>query len=122
MLYMLRIPAQLTEGVRPLLSTSKGKRMSLWPNSRMSSVYFSEESASIDYPCLVRIEAGKILVEYKDEGIVQYIGEELEEGHFKLACPQISGRASLHRFKDSQKLEGSWIEGTYRGMWLIELA
>ena len=96
--------------------------MSIWKNSKMSSVFFSGTDADENYDCIVKIENGKILVEYMDDGIVQYVGEEKGSGHFVLNCPSLSGKASLHMFADSEILEGSWVEGSYRGMWKIKLA
>jgi len=96
--------------------------MTIWNNSKMTTVYFSDDDASENYDCVVKIENGKILVEYEDGGILQYVGEEKGQGHFDLSCPSVSGRASLHMFANSEILEGSWIENSYRGMWKIMLA
>ena len=88
----------------------------------MSTVYFSADESSENDDCVVTIENKKILVEYEDEGRVQYLGQEIGEGHFSLVCPEHSGKASLHMFEGSEILEGSWVEDSYRGMWKIKLA
>ena len=96
--------------------------MTIWNNSKMTTIYFSNSDALENSDCVVKIEKKKILVEYEDNGIVQYVGEERGLGHFDLSCPSVSGKASLHMFANSEILEGSWIEGSYRGMWKIKLA
>lgn len=98
--------------------------MTIWHNSRMTTLYYSDEPAKEDYPCVVKIDDNGILVEYEDEdgGIQQYKGQNNKNGHFELNAPDLHGHASLHMFPDSTILEGSWIEGGYRGMWRIELA
>lgn len=95
--------------------------MPIWRNSKMSSLYYSEESASEDYPCVVKIDDSDILVEYEDDGIKQYSGKNKGDGHFELHSPELQGRASLHMFSGSSILEGSWVEGSCRGMWRIKL-
>ena len=96
--------------------------MTIWHKSKMSTVYFSADESSENYDCVVTIENEKILVEYEDEGRVQYFGREIGKGHFSLECPEHSGKASLHMFEGSEILEGSWVESSYRGMWKIKLA
>lgn len=88
----------------------------------MSTVYFTEVESTENDDCVVKIENGSILVEYEDDGIVQYVGKEIGDGHFSLVCPEKSGKASLHMFPESEILEGSWTEDGWRGMWKIKLA
>lgn len=95
--------------------------MPIWTNSKMSLLYYSEESGTEDYPCVVKIDESEILVEYDDDGIRQYRGKNRGDGHFELHAPDIQGKASLHMFPGSSILEGSWVEGSYRGMWRIKL-
>ena len=87
----------------------------------MSTLYYSDDDASENFPCVVKITDREILVEYDDEGLVQYRGVNDGSGHFLLTAPMVEGRASLHRFPDASIVEGSWVEGSYRGMWRIEL-
>lgn len=98
--------------------------MTIWHNSKMTSLYFSDDEASEHYDCVVKIENGRILVEYELEegGLAQYEGQEIGAGHFTLEYPEGAGKASLHMFPDSVILEGSWVEGGERGMWKIHLA
>lgn len=96
--------------------------MSIWHNSKMTSLYYSNEPASEDYPCIVRIEDGRILVEYGEgDALRQYVGAERGSGHFELEGVGFTGKASLHMFSGSVILEGGWIEEGYRGMWRIRL-
>ncbi|TAM17846.1 MAG: hypothetical protein EPN62_19790 [Candidimonas sp.] len=87
----------------------------------MTTLHHSDDEASENDTCVVKITDDEILVEYDDDGLVQYRGENDGNGHFVLTAPEVDGKASLHRFPDSQTLEGSWVEGGYRGMWRIEL-
>ena len=87
----------------------------------MTTLYHSND-ASEDSPCVVKLENNQILVEYEDEGRVQYKGITNGVGHFELHGVGFQGHASLHMFPDSSILEGSWLEEGYRGMWRIKLA
>lgn len=95
--------------------------MTIWNHCRMSTLYYSDDAAEENCPCVVKITDEEILVEYEDEGLQQYRGRNDGSGHFLLTAPELEGRASLHRFADADLLEGSWTEGGYRGMWRIEL-
>ena len=96
--------------------------MTIWQNAKMTSLYYSSELASEDYPCVVRLDENRILVEYLDSnGIRQYAGRDYGNGHFQLEGVGFPGKASLHMFPESVILEGSWVEGSYRGMWRIWL-
>lgn len=88
----------------------------------MTTLYYSDEPASEDFPCVVKIDDNQILIEYEDDGIVQYCGSNSSDGHLELHAPEVEGKASLHRFPGSSIVEGSWVEGSYRGMWRIKLA
>ena len=96
--------------------------MTIWNNSKMTTLFYTEESASENFPCVVKIDDEEILVEYDDDGLVQYRGKNEGNGHFHLYAPDVDGNASLHRFPNCLFLEGSWFESSYRGMWRIELA
>ena len=87
----------------------------------MTTLYHSAD-ASDDWPCIVKIEDNKILVEYDYEGITQYKGEDHGDGHYSLTSDDVSGKASLHMFPEASLLVGSWNEGGNRGMWQIKLA
>ena len=95
--------------------------MTIWTHCKMSTLYYSEDGAEENYLCVVKITDDEIVVEYDDEGLVQYRGSNDASGHFLLAASDVEGRASLHRFPDADILEGSWVEAGYRGMWRIEL-
>ncbi len=87
----------------------------------MTSLYYSNDFYD-EIPCVVKIDGDNILVEYEDEGLVQYKGTSNGEGHFELHGVGFDGRATLHRFPNSFVLEGSWTEEGENGMWRIKLA
>ena len=94
----------------------------LWSNSKMTTLYYDTDAADENYPCAVRISDSEILVEYEDDGFVQYCGKNDGSGHFEVLANTVDGRATLHMFPNSNRLEGSWVEDGARGMWRIELA
>lgn len=96
--------------------------MPVWINSRMTAAFFDETPASEDEECIVRIEGDTIEISYDDEeGNVIYKGKNDGCGHFVLKCPERSGDATLHMFKDTKFLDEYWIEGGNKGFWRIEL-
>jgi hypothetical protein len=86
----------------------------------MTVLHYSEDSSE-DQSCIVKINGNEILVEYKDEEIVQYRGRNNGNGHFELSAPAVQGKASLHMCSPPELLEGSWVEKGCRGMWKITL-
>ena len=63
--------------------------MTIWNHCKMSTLYYSGDSAEENYPCVVKITDDEILVEYDDEGLVQYRGSNDGQGHFLLAAPDV---------------------------------
>ena len=63
--------------------------MTIWHNSKMTTLYFNNDEASENYDCVVKIEDGCILVEYEQEEgeLAQYEGQEIGAGHFSLEYP-----------------------------------
>ncbi len=97
--------------------------MTIYDKSTMSTLYFSKDEAEEHWACTVKIADGEILVEYDEEGLVQYKGKSFGEGHFRLALQsEGTGTATLHMFPDDDVLEGYWLEDGVRGMWRIDLA
>lgn len=94
----------------------------IWNKSKMTTLYYDTDVADENYPCVVRISDSSIVVEYQDDGVVQYQGKDNGTGHFELISDSVNGRATLHMFPGSSRLEGSWVEDGARGMWRIELA
>jgi len=94
----------------------------IWNKSKMATLYFDADAAEENYPCTVRISESDIVVEYQDDGVVSYRGINNGTGHFELTADAVEGRATLHMFPKSTRLEGSWIEDGARGMWRIDLA
>lgn len=103
--------------------------MPIWPQSKMTTLYYSADDALVDYPCVVKIDEEKIRVEYEADGdAVYYEGKNHRDGHFELQSSHPEGHATLHRYPDrsgntdgSSFLEGYWQEQGYRGMWRIKL-
>lgn len=96
--------------------------MTIWNNSKMAVLHYSKDAADEHWPCIVKLTDDSILVEYDDEGMVQYTGASKGDGHFALVAPEVKGRATLHRLPGENVLEGSWAEDGVRGMWKIDLA
>lgn len=95
--------------------------MTVFRKSSME-VYFAEGSPLEQWPCEVRLEVGFVAVSYDgDAGPVVYEGRESGEGHFKVTSAAPKGTATLHRFSDSEVLEGWWSEDNQTGMWRIFL-
>ena len=94
--------------------------MTIYKNCKMVTLYHSAE-VSAEWPCVVKLSPPEILVEYDYDGLCQYIGQSRGLGHYELHAPAIKGHASLHMFEGSEVMEGSWVEGAYKGMWRIEL-
>lgn len=102
--------------------------MPIWENSRMNTLYYSEKVAWENHPCTIRIDNGEIIVEYEDNGLVIYTGQEIAPGHYSLNSPDEDGKgeATLHMAPGHLVLEGSWVVKSpgqnRKGMWKIFLA
>lgn len=98
--------------------------MTIWLNCRMASLYYSSREALENIPCTVKILDKRIRVEYEEGGkTVWYEGEDEGNDHFSLIATHTQGQATLHRSPARPEiLEGYWVEGSYRGMWRIELS
>jgi hypothetical protein len=85
--------------------------------------YFAGPQASLTEPCEVVIGDGRIAVSQAYEGVghVTFSGPELEPGHFTVTADKISAKGSLHKFSNSKRLEGYWVEEGAQGMWRIDL-
>lgn len=70
----------------------------------MATLFFSDEPASEDFRSAVKIDAIQILMEYVDDGIVQYCGSNSGDGHFELHAPEVEGRALCTCFQCPQLL------------------
>lgn len=94
----------------------------IWENCKLEVLYYSNDVADTNWPCTVRIDDGSILVEYDNDGLCQYVGENDGSDHFELIMKEGGiGRATLHRVPGTAVLEGSWVEDGERGMWRILL-
>ncbi len=94
----------------------------VYQQSKMDTVYYDGDVAEEGDDCEVKIGNGEIVVSYEEDGgFAVYKGEEVSEGHFVLEYPENKGKASLHRFANSNTLEGFWVEGGVKGFWRIYL-
>lgn len=86
--------------------------------------YFGGEYACEENECQVKISRNNILVSYLGDNEVPIVwtgNDNSASGHYILTCPSVSGRATLHRTPNTDRLEGSWLENGNTGMWRIEL-
>lgn len=70
--------------------------MTIWNDCKMTTFFYSGQEAHVDFPCVVKLQKGKILVEYQDGDYVQYEGKEIGSGHYVLNLLERDGKASLH--------------------------
>ncbi|MBS0198937.1 MAG: hypothetical protein JSR70_00640 [Proteobacteria bacterium] len=85
------------------------------------TIYYGSKHLAEAWDCIVKMTPEEILVEYQDNGLVQYIGNNDGSGHVSLVATGVDGKATLHMFPGSEILEGTWVEDGERGMWRIEL-
>jgi hypothetical protein len=84
--------------------------------------YSDSVEGPVNYPCTVKFDENKILVEYKEDGeFVQYKGKGDGNGHYKLKGEGFPARATLHQFPDDDHLEGSWFQEGSSGMWKVQI-
>lgn len=96
--------------------------MSIWKNSKMFSITTDGSVTQDNYPCQVLIDDKRIVVSYFEEGeSVSYTGTNKKNDHFYLECNELDGKASLHRFPQSDVLIGGWVEEGDEGFWKIKL-
>lgn len=97
--------------------------MTIWKNCHADIFYCDDKPELKDPGYEVRITPDEIVISYEgDVGWVNWKGHDLGGGHYELASAEVDGRAMLHRFGDSEFLEGYWSEGSDHGMWRICLA
>jgi hypothetical protein len=97
--------------------------MQVWSKCTAEVLYYEAEPAdTYEEKYIVRLSDDAIEVAYDDDdGPVCYRGKNNGDGHFSLSAPERQGKASLHRFPDSEYLEGYWEEGGATGMWRLQL-
>lgn len=101
--------------------------MQTFNHSLLDTLYYDDTEAEVDDPCKVTLDDDRIEVRYDDEDDeggeihVVWIGVELAPGHYSLERAEAGGKATLHRFPTSMRLEGFWTMDGERGMWLIKL-
>jgi hypothetical protein len=90
-----------------------------WLNSTMTT--YQADGVFTD-PCQVKFNGSIMSVSYTnddDGGTETYEGLEESPGHFNLIRRAGDGAATLHRIPGDDKLDGSWVEDGYEGMWRI---
>jgi len=91
-----------------------------WTTTGKMETYRANGDATYDQPCSVTFENEFITVSYLDDQTQNYYkGQAKASGHYELQAVDFDGRATLHGFRNSCILEGSWIEEGRRGMWRI---
>lgn len=95
----------------------------MYLNSCITYAYLdSREAEYVD--CIIIIDGHSIQVkmsfEYEELPFVWY-GTSSGADHFELLCPELAGRATLHRFSRGRVLDGCWWEDGDHGFWRIEL-
>lgn len=88
--------------------------------------FFAGAEPSAITKCEVRMNGDAIVVSFDDDDgagrKVVWSGREVGSDRWLLTCTQPTGRAALSRSAmDPNALEGSWVEGGERGMWVIDL-
>lgn len=96
--------------------------MTIWKNC-VADLYYSNGLPKLhDSGYEVRITGDDLVISYQsDSGWIVYRGKDHGGGHYDVSCPQVKGRAMLHRLADSEFLEGNWSEDSAYGMWHITL-
>ena len=97
--------------------------MNIWKRCTADILYYDGRPVTTDDEgYIVRLTEESIEVAYDDDdGAVCYRGKNTGDGHYQLTAAERKGRASLHRFPNSNFLEGYWHEEDSMGMWRIEL-
>ena len=96
--------------------------------AKMATVFYDTRTSDEGDDCEIKIDGSKIVVSYEDDddegdenGLVEYYGDDMGNGHFELKCPRLQGHATLHQTEGSKFLDGYWHEGNERGFWRIKL-
>lgn len=97
------------------------KLVEVFKNAQMDTYHAG--GIEFDHPCTVRIDEDLVIIEYIHDNLEQcvYRGHSIGTGHFRLKADGFRGDATLHRFEESNILEGFWIEEAQQGMWRIRL-
>lgn len=96
--------------------------MTIWKNC-LADLYYNDDTPDLKDPGYeVRLSGTELVISYEaDDGWVNWKGHDLGSGNFEMVSPEVEGSAMLHRFGDSEILEGNWTEGGDHGMWRIYL-
>lgn len=96
--------------------------MDIWNNARMDIAFYDDSPALARRRCDVRLNRGVITVSGLFDGVeVTLQGMRRGQGHYHLSAPGSAMQATLHRFNESEILEGFWTKGGRRGFWRITL-
>jgi len=96
--------------------------MEAWNEVKLDIGFYDDERALLGVKCDVRVVSNSLSVNcrFLEEEVTLH-GLRNGQGHYHLVAPDGSMQATLHRFKDSQILEGFWTRRGRRGFWRIQL-
>jgi hypothetical protein len=96
--------------------------MEAWNDAKLDIGFYDDQRALLGLKCDVRAVGSSLSVNcrFLEEEVVLH-GLRNGQGHYHLVAPDGSMQATLHRFKDSQILEGYWTRRGRRGFWRIQL-
>lgn len=106
----------------PETAASPAEQPRAWRYSTMETIY-PHDLPSVTEPCEVVFAGRSVSISHQDAelGLITLQGEEVEPGHYRLRGPNGS-TFTLHRFRDAERLEGSWADRNNLGMWTISLS
>lgn len=96
--------------------------MEAWNEAKLDIGFYDDQRAVLGVKCDVRAIGNSLSVScrFLEEEVALH-GLRNGQGHYHLVAPDGSMQATLHRFKESQILEGFWTRRGRRGFWRIQL-
>lgn len=96
--------------------------MEAWNDAKFDIGFYDDQRAILGQKCEVRVMGSSLSIscQFLEEAVALH-GLRNGQGHYHLVAPDGGMQATLHRFKDSQILEGFWKRRGRRGFWRIQL-
>ncbi|MEX2162631.1 MAG: hypothetical protein WD823_00085 [Sulfuricaulis sp.] len=96
--------------------------MEAWNEAKLDVGFYDDQRALLGLKCSVRVVASSLSISclFLEEEVALH-GLRNGQGHYHMVASNGSMQATLHRFKDSQILEGFWTRRGRRGFWRIQL-
>ena len=96
--------------------------MEAWNEAKLDIGFYDGQQALLGQKCDVRVVTSSLSINclFLEEEVTLH-GLRNGQGHYHLVAPDGGMQATLHRFKDSQILEGFWTRRGRRGFWRIQL-